>query len=314
MLDERDFMSGNFEERRADLDNELNNYRTAVASMTNETGNLMNHVSHKETENNTLREKVTKLRTKVRTSIENQDNEVNKLKDKLEELREIYEAEENTAMYLLETRVEMKAYMESSKQLNPTKETNNQPILVSSYYAADDKYVNQKQLEFEKVGVSQIKSHLLRHIDDGAYTKENGDNRFVESFKVEKSEIVVEENQPVPKVVRSQYFGTTSQQVATLSGKASAIEFPQRQKQEKTVGDVNHSYHYANSDIEKSIRIEDKISDNNSLDMRELKDLHKKLNVKKRQHKNMAVNLEERLKSLQCNMEYDLSAMLLDPK
>ena len=49
---------------------------------------------------------------------------------------------------------------------------------------------------------------------------------------------------------------------------------------------------------------------NNNTDMRELKDLHSKLTVKKNLQKNMTSELEERIKMLQSDMEYDLSSIL----
>lgn len=118
MLDERDFMKGNYEERRADLENEISNYKTAITSMTSEINNSMNRVIKKEADNLEVSEKVAKLKTKVKTTLDGQETEINRLKDRLEELREMYDKEETHAMNLLATRVEMKAFMESSKELN----------------------------------------------------------------------------------------------------------------------------------------------------------------------------------------------------
>jgi hypothetical protein len=269
MLDERDFMSGNYQERRADLENEISNYMTAISSMTTQINNSMTRVLKKESENLGLSEKVTKLKTKVRTTLDSQDTEINRLKDRLEELRESFDSEEYRAMNLLESRLEMKAFMESSKELQHYRDhLHGGAILGPS---------ENKLLEFEKIGVGQIKTHLLKNKTEK--------DKLAESFKVELDETYARE--------KSRREPSTYGALPRESNRGARENL------------------FSGPEIAQSTHIERMpMSDNNSIDMRELKDLQNKLNVKKTHHKNLAIDLEERIKNLQCDMECDLNSIL----
>ena len=100
MMDERDFMNCNYQERRSDLENEIGNYKTALTSLTEQINTSMAKIIKKESENSSFSEKVAKIKTKVKTTLDGQQTELNKLKDRLEELREMYDKEESHAMNL----------------------------------------------------------------------------------------------------------------------------------------------------------------------------------------------------------------------
>lgn len=152
MMDERDFMNCNYQERRSDLENEISNYKTALTSLTEQINTNMAKIIKSESENLYHSERVSKMKTKVKTNLDGQGTELNNLKDRLEELREIYDKEESHAMNLLETRVQMKALLESSKELNYINVKRvSEPILPEN-----------NELKLEKVDVCQIKTTLLK--------------------------------------------------------------------------------------------------------------------------------------------------------
>lgn len=170
MMDERDFMNCNYQERRSDLENEISNYKTALTSLTEQINTNMAKVIKKESENLYGSERVSKMKTKVKSNLDGQSTELNNLKDRLEELREIYDKEESHAMNLLETRVQMKALLESSKELN----------YMNVKMVSDPILPENNELKLEKVDVCQIKTTLLK--------SQKEKEKVVESFMKESDE------------------------------------------------------------------------------------------------------------------------------